>query len=94
MIITDLKKEHIYFKERQNELKKVKKYYKFDDLINLKFEPAKLKDNDFQILSLILKSILKKCNIVYVPYVKDVHTDHQIIAKAMKISVNGFDILI
>ena len=85
MIITDLKKEHIYFKTRQNELKKVKKYYKFDDLINLKYEPAKLKDNDFaDLISNIEKHIKKiKPNIVYVPYVKDVHTDHQIVAKAM-----------
>lgn len=85
MVITDLNKEHSYFKERQNELKKVKKFYKFDGFINLQFEPASLSDNKISDLLLNIEKYIKivKPNTVYVPYIKDVHSDHQIIAKAM-----------
>ena len=71
MVITDLNKEHSYFKERQNEIKKVKKFYKFDGFINLQFEPSSLGDNKISDLLPNIEKYIKsvKPNIVYVPYI-------------------------
>jgi LmbE family N-acetylglucosaminyl deacetylase len=85
LLVTKLKKDHKDYNIKQKEIKKVADMYNFDEVINLNLEPAKIHKIDFQTLIKLIEKQLKliKPDTIYVPYLNDIHSDHQIIARAM-----------
>ena len=85
LLVTKLKKNHKKYNIKQKEIKKVADMYNFDEVINLNLEPAKIHNIDFQNLIKLIEKPLKliKPDTIYVPYLNDIHSDHQIIARAM-----------
>ena len=85
LLVTKLKKNHKKYNIKQKEIKKVADMYNFDEVINLNLEPAKIHKIDFQNLIKLIEKPLKliKPDTIYVPYLNDIHSDHQIIARAM-----------
>lgn len=85
LLVTKLKKNHKDYNIKQKEIKKVADMYNFDEVINLNLEPAKIHKIDFQTLIKFIEKQLKliKPDTIYVPYLNDIHSDHQIIARAM-----------
>lgn len=73
-----------YEKKRKKEILKVSTHYKFDSVTQLNFLSTKLdKYATNELISKISKVINKvKPNIVFLPYLKDVHSDHRIIFDA------------
>ena len=89
LIITKMSKEAGYtnkqIEKRKNEITKVAELYNFNEIIQLDFPAAKL---DSVPISNIINSISEtvkriKPNILFIPFFKDVHTDHQIIFNAI-----------
>ena len=88
LIVTNYLKTHSRFKTRQKEIADVAKAYDFDSTSNLNIEPTKLDSiMTSELINFLMEHIEAiKPNILYSPYINDVHTDHQIISKA----VNSF----
>ena len=79
-------------KNRDAEIDVVEKKYGFSDVFNFRFPTTKL--DTLPIFDLIEKitDVYKKVEpeIVYMPFARDVHTDHQLIAKAMQSTFKWF----
>jgi len=79
-------------KKRSNEIKAIKEKYLFKDVFNLDYPTTKI--DIFPISELInrISDILKKIapEVIYMPFVGDVHTDHQITANAIQSSIKWF----
>ncbi len=78
--------------KRDNEIELVSQYYGFSDVINFRLPTATI---DLMPLSELIEkitSIYKKISpdIIYMPYFNDIHTDHQIISKAVQSTVKWF----
>ena len=89
MIITGISKDLGYSKEvikkRDKEVNAVTKKYSFDKIYNLKLPTTLL---DTIPISKLVKKISGvfseiKPEYIYMPYKYDIHTDHQIISKAI-----------
>ena len=79
-------------KKRDTEIEDVAKKYGFSDTFNFRFPTTKL---DTLSITDIIENIVKVYNqiepeIIYMPYAHDVHTDHQIIAKALQSTFKWF----
>ena len=77
--------------KRNNEISKINKFYKFKDIVNLDFptsEINKKKSDIINTLSFYFNKI--KPNIVYIPFICDVHSDHQIIAECTNACIKWF----
>ena len=78
--------------KRKKEIEKVSKIYKFSNSYQLNFPTNKLDnlplDNLIKESHKIIKEI--KPEIIYIPFHKDVHTDHQITAKVMQACLKWF----
>lgn len=78
---SDLPKSLI--KQKKEEINNVTRYFKFDNIIRLKLEAAKLESYPLVDLT---KKVLKifheiKPTIVYLPFPGDAHTDHEVVFK-------------
>lgn len=84
LICTTLNKNHDYYQNRKKEINKVSKIFNFDSVYNLQFETTKMDQyNMNEIIEKISKVINKvKPNIIYLPFMQDVHTDHKKIFEA------------
>jgi len=96
LIISAIKVEDGWSKglvtKRENEIKEVCKKYEFLDLFNLQLPTTKL---DSIPLNKIIKKIGDVFNqiepeLIYMPYLYDVHSDHQIISKALQSTLKWF----
>ena len=79
-------------KNRDIEIKKINKFFGFKKTFQLPFISSQLSSNDIQNL---IKTISKSLNsfkpeVIYLPYINDAHTDHQIIAKAFSSCIKRF----
>ena len=79
-------------KKRDAEIEAVAKKYGFSDMFNFRLPTTKL---DSLPLSDLIEKITKvyrktEPEIIYMPYAYDVHTDHQIIAKALQSTIKWF----
>ena len=79
-------------KKRDNEIDKVAEKYGFSDVFNLRLPTTKI---DMLPISDMVEQISKvykkvKPDIIYMPFACDVHTDHQIIAKALQSTFKWF----
>lgn len=79
-------------KEEKEQIENVAKAYSIDNVFNLKFEPAKINYDIFiQLISKISNIIYKiKPEIIYMINRSDIHTDHQISAKAILSCTKSF----
>jgi len=96
LIITGISVENGWTKEkvekRDKEITMAKEKYKFDNFFNLKLPSTRI---DTLPISQIVKEITNvysqvKPNIIYSPFINDVHTDHQIISKALQSTFKWF----
>lgn len=79
---TDPSKE--FFKIRENEIEKVKEEYGFKTTYNLQLDSMKVDQYSMdQLISKLSKVInIIKPNIIYLPFIHDVHSDHRKIFEA------------
>ena len=79
-------------KRRNYEIKDVSKKYGFSNVFNFCFPTTKLDTIPYSDLIQIITEVYKKVEpeIIYMPYFNDVHTDHQIIAKALNSTFKWF----
>ncbi len=79
-------------KRRNYEIEKVSAAYQFEDVFNLDYPTTKV--DTFPISNIIesISNVVKKVapEIIYMPFVCDVHTDHQTIANALQASIKWF----
>ena len=78
--------------KRDNEIMSVSKKYGFSDVFNLRLPTTKI---DTLPISDLLGQITDvynniKPNVIYMPFANDVHTDHQIIGKALQSTYKWF----
>ena len=77
---------------RRNELEKVKAVYTFSDCINLSLPPAELDTFPFRQLVEKIGNVVQAigATTIYTPYAHDVHTDHQIVARAINACIKWY----
>ena len=96
LIMTQMSKKHGWSNKkiimRKKEIKKVSAAYKFSNTYQLNFSTGRLDSIPFEDLIKKTFQIIKKINpeIIYMPYHLDVHTDHQITAKAVQACIKWF----
>ena len=95
LIMTEMKPNNSnrnFIEKRNNEIKKVKKIYDFETVIQADCETAMLDSyNISEIINFISMALDRiKPNIVYIPYANDVHSDHKIISEAFISSSKAF----
>ena len=88
LIVTSIKEESGFaasvVEARQQEIKTVSSMYGFDGVYDLDFSTMQLDDIPFAKLIGIISDVVGQVepDIVYLPFISDVHTDHQIAFKA------------
>tara|TARA_Y100001970_G_scaffold291997_2_gene431424 strand:- start:1519 stop:2184 length:666 start_codon:yes stop_codon:yes gene_type:complete len=96
ILMTKLKPNKMWDKnivaKKEKEIEKVKKIYKFKFYERLDFLPGQLDNLPLSIIISKIANLLEKIKpeIIYIPYINDVHTDHQIISKAALSSAKWF----
>ena len=78
--------------KRDNEIDAVAKKYGFSDVFNLRLPTTKIDTLPISDLLEGISNVYKKVepDIIYMPFACDVHTDHQIIAKALQSTFKWF----
>ena len=78
--------------KRDNEIDAVAKKYGFSDVFNFRLPTTKLDTLPLSDLIEKITEVYKKTapDIIYMPYAYDVHTDHQVIAKALQSTFKWF----
>jgi len=79
-------------KKRDNEIDAVAEKYGFSDVFNLRLPTTKMDTLPVSDLIGEISNVYKKVEpgIIYMPFSHDVHTDHQIIAKALQSTFKWF----
>ena len=78
--------------KRDNEIDAVAEKYGFSDVFNLRLPTTKMDTLPVSDLIEKISNVYKKVepDIIYMPFAYDVHTDHQIIAKALQSTLKWF----
>jgi LmbE family N-acetylglucosaminyl deacetylase len=78
--------------KRDNEMNSVSKKYGFSDVFNLRLPTTKIDTLPLSDLIGKITDVYKniKPDVIYMPFAYDVHTDHQIIAKALQSTLKWF----
>ena len=78
--------------KRDNEINAVSKKYGFSDVYNLRLPTTKIDTLPLSDLIEKITDVYKniKPDVIYIPFSYDVHTDHQIIAKALQSTFKWF----
>lgn len=96
LIVTSMLAEHGWSSEEINgrnlEISKVASSYNFKKVHSLSLPASKLDQINFSEIVKNVSAILNnvKPNLLYMPFAYDVHTDHQIIARAVQSSIKPF----
>ena len=79
-------------KKRDNEIDAVAEKYGFSDVFNLRLPTTKMDTLPVSDLIGEISNVYKKVepDIIYMPFSNDVHTDHQLIAKALQSTFKWF----
>ena len=79
-------------KKRDNEINEVAEKYGFSDVFNLRLPTTKMDTLPVSDLIGEISNVYKKVepDIIYMPFSNDVHTDHQLIAKALQSTFKWF----
>ena len=94
--VTDINVETGWAEEkvmvRRNELEKVNAAYTFVDSINLSLPPAELDTFPFRQIVEKVGNVVQSigATTIYTPYAHDVHTDHQIVARAINACIKWY----
>ena len=95
-IMTKLKTNSQWTKElviaKEREIEKVKNIYQFKSFDILDFPPSELDKIPINLLISKISNLFNKIKpeVIYIPYIHDVHTDHQVISKAVTSSAKWF----
>ena len=83
----------IYLKNLKLIQNKISKVYNLNEIINLKYISTKVDQYPkAELVKNISKILIKgKYDTVFIPFIHDVHTDHQIISKSVLSSVKSFN---
>ena len=78
--------------KRKNQISKINEKYAFKEFYNLDFPTTKVDSIPINEIIQKISNVHEKvkAEIVYMPYIYDVHTDHQIVAKAMQSTLKWF----
>ena len=78
--------------KRDNEIDLVEKKYSFADVFNFRLPTTKIDTLPISQLVQKISDVYKKIEpeIIYMPFAHDVHTDHQLIAKALQSTLKWF----
>ena len=96
LIVTGISEDIGWSKEavikRDNEIDAVEKKYGFSKTFNLRLPTTKIDTLPISDLIGEISTVYKKVepDIIYMPFAYDVHTDHQIIAKALQSTLKWF----
>ena len=96
LIITGISQEGSWqekvVKKRDNEIDAVAEKYGFSDVFNSRLPTTKMDTLPVSDLIGEISNVYKKVepDIIYMPFAYDVHTDHQIIAKALQSTLKWF----
>ena len=96
IFVTKLKKNNKWseklVKKKEKEIDRIKKIYKFSFFKRLDFLPTELDKVPFKKLVTEFTKLfsLIKPEVIYIPYINDVHTDHKIVSKAATSSAKWF----
>jgi len=96
VIVTKLKTNAQWTKQavvaKENEIEKVKKIYQFKSFDRFDFVPTELDKMPFNSLVSKISNLFDKLKpeVIYIPNINDVHTDHQIVSKAVMSSSKWF----
>jgi len=79
-------------KKRKNEIQLIGKKYNFTDVFNFKLPTTKIDTLPISQLVQNISDVYRKIEpeIIYMPFINDIHTDHQIIAKALQSTIKWF----
>lgn len=79
-------------KKRKNEIQLIGKKYNFTDVFNFKLPTTKIDTLPISQLVQNISDVYGKIEpeIIYMPFINDIHTDHQIIAKALQSTIKWF----
>ena len=79
-------------KKKEEEILKVKNFYKFNFFKRLDFLPTQLDKISFNKLVFEFSELFSviKPEVIYIPYINDIHTDHKIVSKAVMSSAKWF----
>lgn len=92
LICTESNKEKNFIEQREQKIKRVAQSYNFKSVHELKFKATKLCEYSLsEIIEKISKVFLDiKPEIVYLPFIHDVHSDHRIIFQAAYACTKSF----
>ena len=96
LICTDISKEFGWSKSkvesRKIELKKVAASYQFKNVHNLRIPTTRVETVPISDLTTALGEFVKKVTpkIIYIPFINDAHTDHQVIGNAIQSLIKWF----
>jgi len=79
-------------KKRKNEIQLIGKKYNFTDVFNFKLPTTKIDTLPISQLVQNISDVYRKIEpeIIYMPFINDIHTDHQIVAKALQSTIKWF----
>jgi len=96
VIVTKLKTNDQWTRQsviaKENEIEKVKKIYQFKSFDRFDFVPTELDKMPFNSLVSKISNLFDKLKpeVIYIPNISDVHTDHQVVSKAVMSSSKWF----
>lgn len=84
LIATTLDKTHNYYEKKEKEIEQISKLYGFNSVNNLRLKTMRVDEYSMSELVVKISNLIKniKPNIIYLPFIYDVHSDHRKIFEA------------
>ena len=84
LIATSLDKTHSYYEKKEKEIEQISKLYGFNSVNNLRLKTMRVDEYSMSELVVKISNLIKniKPNIIYLPFIYDVHSDHRKIFEA------------
>lgn len=92
LIVTNLDTKDKYYKKRQREISEISKQIKFDKVRKLEILTKKVDQIKKEILINKISKILYnlKPDIIFLPFIKDPHSDHRIVTESFNACIKTF----
>ena len=84
LIATSLDKKHSYYEKREKEIDQVSKRYGFNSVHNLRLKTMRVDEYSMSELVIKISNLINNImpNIIYLPFIHDIHSDHKKIFEA------------
>ncbi len=84
LIATSLDKKHSYYEKREKEIDQVTKLYGFSSVNNLRLKAMRVDEYSMSELVIKISNLINNImpNIIYLPFIHDIHSDHRKIFEA------------